>query len=86
MTRAETRARLESPGDWGRHGSSVEHQRYARKITGRGGRCKCPCGCGGRSTHSGMANGVALMGGCELSVRRWVRDPKAWLALLWEGR
>ncbi len=38
-------------------------------------RRRCPCGCGGTSTHSGRGtNGVALMWGCELHVRRWVRD------------
>lgn len=37
-------------------------------------RC-CPCGCGRTSTHGGLGtNGVALMWGCELRVRRWVRD------------
>lgn len=28
-----------------------------------------------KKTHAGRANGVTLMSGCELSVRRWVRDP-----------
>ena len=38
-------------------------------------RRRCPCGCGRTSTHSGLGtNGVALMWGCELHVRRWVRD------------
>lgn len=38
-------------------------------------RRRCPCGCGRTSTHSGLGtNGVALMWGCELRVRRWVRD------------
>lgn len=38
-------------------------------------RRRCPCGCGHTSTHSGRGtNGVALMWGCELYVRRWVRD------------
>lgn len=38
-------------------------------------RRRCPCGCGQTSTHSGRGtNGVALMWGCELHVRRWVRD------------
>jgi hypothetical protein len=34
----------------------------------------CSCGCGKRQTHVGLGDGVALMGGCELRVRRWVRD------------
>ncbi len=35
------------------------------------GTCTRPC------THLGLANGVALMSGCEWHVRRWVRDPGA---------
>lgn len=38
-------------------------------------RLKCHCGCSGRATHTGLANGIAMMSGCELSVRRWMRDP-----------
>jgi hypothetical protein len=38
-------------------------------------RRRCPCGCGRTATHSGLGtNGIALMWGCELRVRRWVRD------------
>jgi hypothetical protein len=37
-------------------------------------RCRCYCGCGRRATHVGGCGGVALMSGCEFSVRRWVRD------------
>lgn len=74
--RDELRARLASPGGWGTHGSAAEHLRYAQPVAGRGRR-RCDCGCGGRATHVGMANGVALTSGCELLVRRWVRDPQA---------
>jgi len=56
---------------WGWVGSE-DHVRYAEPITYRR---KCWCGCGKRSTHIGMANGVALLSGCELSVRRWVSSP-----------
>ena len=38
-------------------------------------RRRCTCGCEQRATHLGMANGVCLTMGCELYVRRWVRDP-----------
>lgn len=38
-------------------------------------RRKCPCGCGRRATHSGAANGIGMMIGCEFHVRRWVRNP-----------
>jgi Lon protease-like protein len=37
-------------------------------------RRRCGCGCSGRATHTGLGDGVALMGGCEMRVRRWVRD------------
>lgn len=59
---------------WGRVGSAGEHTRYLQPIKSRR---KCYCGCNGRKTHAGMANGVALMSGCELRVRRWVRDGSA---------
>lgn len=57
---------------WGLFGSATENIRYME--TAIKSRRKCPCGCGGRRTHSGMANGLCLMGGCEIYVRRWVRD------------
>lgn len=57
-------------GSWG----SVGHVRYCEPIEGRKGRRRCRCGCGRASTHYGRANGVTLMRGCELRVRRWVRD------------
>ena len=37
-------------------------------------RRKCYCGCNGRATHSGLGDGACMMIGCELTVRRWVRD------------
>lgn len=37
-------------------------------------RRKCHCGCGGPKTHIGGCNALALTSGCELSMRRWVRD------------
>lgn len=37
-------------------------------------RKRCYCGCGGKATHVGRGQGCAMMGGCELYVRRWVRD------------
>ena len=59
---------------WGKWASDSAHTRYAEQIVGRKGKCRC--GCGKPYTHRGMANGIMLMGGCELAVRRWVRDPK----------
>ena len=58
---------------WG-EGGSISDPRYITEAPKKGRR-RCTCGCGQWATHTGMANGVALMGGCELSVRRWVRNP-----------
>lgn len=60
--------------EWGQYGSSIDHVRYIEPIADRRRARKCFCGCGKRSTHRGAANGIALMSGCELSTRRWVRD------------
>jgi len=38
-------------------------------------RRRCHCGCGKRATHIGLANSMAMTRGCELYVRRWVKDP-----------
>ena len=58
---------------WGEHGGP-DHIRYMEPMPKRPGRRrKCHCGCGGPKTHSGMANGVCLVSGCELYVRRWVK-------------
>lgn len=53
------------------YASANDHKRALVKVTSRR---RCRCGCKGRETHHGRANGVTLMGGCELYVRRWVRD------------
>ena len=37
-------------------------------------RRRCSCGCGQRSTHVGLGDGLGMMSGCEMRVRRWVRD------------
>ena len=55
--------------------ASADGDRYMREITG-GRLRRCHCGCGGKATHAGASNGLSLMAGCELSVRRWVRDPQ----------
>lgn len=67
----ETRARLSSPGGWGQVGDE-RMLRYMKAAPNK--RRRCRCGCGGAETHVGFANGVALMGGCEMRVRRWVRE------------
>ena len=48
-------------------------QRYYQLVASTSRR-RCDCGCQKRATHLGMANGVCLMIGCELYVRRWIRD------------
>lgn len=68
------RARAAALGQagWGQH-ASTQQRRYAAEASDR--RRKCHCGCGGRATHVGMANGLALMSGCHWHVRLWVKDP-----------
>jgi hypothetical protein len=68
---AQARA-MASPGYDPTHASASDHARDMWPAPNR--RRKCHCGCGGRITHVGGANAIALMSGCELSVRRWVRD------------
>lgn len=81
MDPKEVKARMTSPGDYGRHGSILHSNRFSKPIEGRRGRRKCNCGCGKRSTHMGLANGVSLMRGCEFAVARWVKDPFAYYGM-----
>jgi hypothetical protein len=46
----------------------------AVKITRRGGRSRCWCGCGKRVTHYLAASGVNMGDGCEFSVWRRLRS------------
>lgn len=57
---------------WGAIGGLEQHIRYADPLPSSSRR-RCSCGCKKRATHLGMANGVALISGCELSVRRWIK-------------
>ncbi|MBH9740016.1 hypothetical protein CJ419_09765 [Vibrio navarrensis] len=59
---------------WGQYGSSKEHERYIDDYKFKSLKRRCSCGCDQMATHAGMANGVCLTIGCELSIRRWVRD------------
>jgi len=68
-SRAKVRALANGQTGWGQHGSAVEHERYAAPTDPRTRR-RCGC-CGQRATHVGCANGLALMSGCEMHVRRW---------------
>lgn len=56
---------------WGQQGC-VDDPRYMQAVDPKSRRL-CRCGCRKRATHLGMANGVALATGCELSIRRWVK-------------
>jgi hypothetical protein len=60
---------------WGELASAERNVRYCDPIADRRRARKCGCGCGKRAAHTGKANGIALMSGCELYVRRWVRNP-----------
>lgn len=69
-TKAQLAGRFGSDGTrWGSANGSravITAQSQSRR--------RCDCGCGGRATHVGLGDGIALMGGCEMHVRRWVRD------------
>lgn len=54
---------------WGQYGNANEHWRY---MVSAPSRRLCRCGCRTRISHTGMANGLALIDGCVLSVARWV--------------
>ena len=54
-----------------RWGSVDGHRAMIRTPSTSRYRCSC---CGKRATHVGLGDGVALMSGCEMRVRRWVRD------------
>lgn len=60
---------------WGQMGSASTHVRYVELITPKS-RKKCHCGCGGKKTHKGMANGVCLTSSCHLSALRWAKGGK----------
>lgn len=61
---------------WGTIASADSNVRYSQPISGLR-RSHCYCGCKGRVTHLGMANGISLTEGCEMYVARWVKDPRA---------
>lgn len=60
---------------WGQIGGLPQHIRYIELRKKRPGRQpKCYCGCDGNKTHLGFANGVCLTSGCEMTIRRWVKE------------
>jgi hypothetical protein len=73
----ESQARAFSPGGWGEV-ATFKHPRYC-KPNPKGRRRCWYCKQQGhlvRASHVGMANGVALTGGCEFHVMRWVMKDK----------
>ena len=64
---------MENNSDFGKIGSALKHKRYMDFVDKKS-RKKCLCGCETRANFMGMANGVCLIIGCEIYVRRWVRD------------
>jgi hypothetical protein len=57
---------------WGQIGSTSENVRYTEPIVPKS-RKKCWCGCEGKRTHKGMANGVCLTTACHMGIMRWVK-------------
>jgi hypothetical protein len=65
-------------------GSACDHPRYVEPyVRGRKVRRLCADGCKNRVTHKGMANGVALMDGCEFHVRMWVLPRSRAVPMRW---
>lgn len=59
---------------WGVYANAETQQRYMKLLPGRWrNRRKCCCGCGGKQSHGGYTNGLAMTGGCEWSMRVWVK-------------
>jgi len=65
--------------------NAMTDPRTMRPVQPRSRR-RCHCGCKRRATHTGCANGVAMMTGCELSVRRWVKNPREAIAASYRNR
>lgn len=63
---------------WGQIGGQPGQIRYMELRKKRPGRQpKCACGCETKKTHLGFANGVCLISGCEMRIRRWVKAGQA---------
>jgi hypothetical protein len=74
LQREETRARANGLiSHTGMRSGSVNGHRTLIQAP-KTSRRRCYCGCGKRATHTGLGDGLALTLGCELSIRRWVRD------------
>lgn len=54
-------------------GDAINGTRTCALLPGRfRNRRKCFCGCGGKQSHGGYADGIAMTGGCEWAMRYWV--------------
>ncbi|WP_188036015.1 hypothetical protein [Pseudomonas sp. EZ-C24] len=63
---------------WGQVGGQPGQIRYMELRKERSGRQpKCAYGCETNKTHLGFANGVCLISGCEMRIRRWVKAGQA---------
>lgn len=58
---------------WGEVASASKNVRYMVALPKIKARRQCSCGCEGKATHVGAANGLGLIRGCELSMARWVK-------------
>lgn len=76
MSDQQQRLKAQAVGQpaWGVIADARTQQRYMKLLPGRyRNRRKCPCKCGGKCSHGGYVNGLAMTMGCELSMRRWVK-------------
>lgn len=64
---------------------SVDGMRSMAPV-GPKSRRRCHCGCKGRATHRGLGDGLCLTTGCELFIRRWVRDGMSAVIAAYRGR
>ena len=58
---------------WGQWGSTERHALYVEPRAPKLRRM-CRCGCRKRATHIAAANGMCMSMGCELSMRRFVKE------------
>lgn len=72
--RERLKAQAAGQPEWGTYANADQHIRYMKLLPGPWrNRRKCYCGCGGKQSHGGYANGLAMTGGCEWSMRQWVK-------------
>ena len=71
--REQYEASAAGQANWGQEASADQIRYLVPMASGYRNRRHCHCGCEGKQASVGAANGLGLMGGCEWSVRRWVR-------------